>query len=148
MVPIVQAEQGRGFLLLLFLTVFFGDTAAFFVGSRFGRHKLASKLSPKKTLEGSVGAILGAVGAACVFLFVVLKHPSQAMVVRVLIFAPAASLLAQAGDLFESLFKRSQALKDSGNFLPGHGGILDRIDGLALVSPIYYVYLKFVLERS
>jgi phosphatidate cytidylyltransferase len=147
MIPIIESTNGRAFLFLLFLIVFLGDTAAYFVGSHFGRRTLAIKLSPKKTLEGAIGAMAASLLAAGLFLYFILKEPSSGMVIRVMAFAPVASVLAQAGDLFESLFKRSQSQKDSGNFLPGHGGLLDRIDGLALVSPIYYVYLKFVLEQ-
>jgi len=147
LVPI--AEIQRHYLLLLFLLVFGGDTAAYFVGRRWGRYKLAPQLSPGKTVEGAVAAIVVAFLLAVVWLYVVRGgelEPGYAA--KLLWFAPVVSALAQFGDLFESLLKRSQSRKDSGVFLPGHGGILDRVDGLALTAPLFYFYLTYVLERA
>ncbi len=148
-VPIWNLELGRYYLMLLFILVFLGDTGAYFIGIRLGRHRLATKLSPKKSLEGAVAAVffstLGGVLYAWYFIPSLSEHR---FVFKLMLFAPLVSVLAQLGDLFESLFKRSVAQKDSGNFLPGHGGLLDRIDGLALVAPVYYFFLLFVVQRS
>ncbi len=145
LVPIAAFDQGRVFLLLLFLIVFGGDTAAYFVGSRFGKHKIVPKLSPKKSWEGSLAAFACALGVTFVWLNFVdtTNFPENHRVV----FAGVAlgvSLLAQVGDFFESLLKRSQSQKDSGSLLPGHGGILDRIDGLALSAPFFYAFMTWV----
>jgi phosphatidate cytidylyltransferase len=146
-VPIINTPHGRGYLLLLFLIVFLGDTAAYFVGSQFGKHPLAPKLSPKKTIEGAVGALIVSIVVTWIWHYFIFEAPAPRVTIKLLIFAPLGSLLAQGGDLFESLFKRSQSQKDSGHFLPGHGGLLDRIDGLALVSPVYYIFLKVIMAQ-
>jgi len=145
-VPIAALPGGRDFLLLLFFIVFVGDTAAYFVGSKMGKHPLASRLSPKKTAEGSLASIVSSAASACLWIFFIYRGPvDQGFVTKVFIFAILGNALAQLGDLCESLLKRSRSQKDSGYFLPGHGGILDRIDGLALVSPVYYMFLTSVL---
>lgn len=143
--PIVETgPSGRPLVFLLLLIVFVGDTAAFFAGSAFGKKKLAPKVSPKKTVVGSVAALLSAVGITwCWSLFFPL--PENVELLPLLALAPVFSLLAQFGDLMESLIKRSYDVKDSGRLLPGHGGILDRVDGLALVAPIYYFVLSEVI---
>jgi phosphatidate cytidylyltransferase len=151
--PISELPNGRQLLFLLFLLVFFGDTAAYFVGMFFGKHRLAPHLSPKKSIEGAIGALV--VTTLVAFLWVKFApHEKMDFITedqgypfgwKIMLFAPLASVLAQTGDLLESLFKRSQAQKDSGHLLPGHGGMLDRVDGLALVAPIYFFYLLFVV---
>lgn len=150
LVPIVKLNPGAGrhYLFLLFLIVFIGDTAAYFVGLTIGKHRLATLLSPKKSIEGCIGALVASVLVAWGWLYFMNQKPlSHEYVWKILLMSPVASGLAQLGDLFESMFKRSQLQKDSGVFLPGHGGILDRVDGLALVSPVYYFYLYFLIER-
>jgi len=148
LVPIASLPMGRSLLFLLVLIVFVGDTAAYFVGKSLGKHRLATLLSPKKSVEGAIGAVLASVVVAGVWLYTLNEHPLDThYVLKILGFAPVLSGLAQLGDLFESMFKRSQLQKDSGNFLPGHGGVLDRVDGLALVSPVYYFFILFILGR-
>ncbi|MCB0419068.1 MAG: phosphatidate cytidylyltransferase [Bdellovibrionaceae bacterium] len=140
--PIVDLPHGRYFLLLLALIVFGGDTAAYFVGSRFGKHPLAPNISPKKSWEGSIAAIIASILLPCAWYYWVIDFRTESGIPwHLLAIAPAISVLAQVGDLFESLLKRSQSIKDSGSFLPGHGGLLDRVDGLALASPFFYGYL-------
>ena len=148
LVPLADIPlMGRQYLLLLFFLVFAGDTGAYFVGKYFGRRKLASNLSPKKTVEGAIGGIVfSCIGALA---WLALLGPSSLVpgyLTRLLIVAPIIGALAQFGDLFESLLKRSQHQKDSGSFLPGHGGMLDRVDGLALSAPAFYFYVVYVLE--
>lgn len=147
-VPIVNlAPMGRQYLFLLLLMVFVGDSAAYFVGKAVGRHSLAERVSPKKTIEGAVGAGIGCILAA-VFWMKGIAHidPLSTNGVRLLLVSPLISALAQFGDLFESVLKRSQDKKDSGTFLPGHGGLLDRVDGLALSSPVFYFFIRYALE--
>jgi len=140
-------EIGRSLLLLLLLIVFLGDTSAYFIGTRWGKRKLAPEISPKKTVEGAVGAVGVAILTAvlwCAFVFPPgLSSPDSW---KLIAFAPVVSFLAQGGDLFESILKRSQSQKDSGVFLPGHGGILDRVDGLAFATPVFYLFIYFFLE--
>jgi phosphatidate cytidylyltransferase len=141
-------ELGRQYLFLLFLLVFVGDTAAYFVGSRWGKHRLAPHISPKKSVEGAGAAIVSSFLVAGGWLALSSAHErSSYFKLAVMGAAPIISGLAQLGDLFESIMKRSQSQKDSGSFLPGHGGILDRLDGLALASPLFYFYVVYVLER-
>ncbi|RJQ41350.1 MAG: phosphatidate cytidylyltransferase [Dehalococcoidia bacterium] len=124
----------------------FSDSAAYFTGRRWGRHKLAPNISPKKTREGAAGGIAGAViGGAGIFYLLQAVTPgefpagfglAQALVLSVLI-----SLTGQLGDLVESLFKRNMGAKESGNLLPGHGGFLDRLDSVVFVSVLVYYYV-------
>lgn len=141
--PLFELPDGRYYVLLLFLVVSVGDTAAYFVGSRFGRRPLASKISPKKTIEGSMGALGASLLVALAWIHYV--RPVGLEVSQVLLMAGVGSILAQAGDLLESILKRSQGAKDSGKFLPGHGGILDRTDGLALSAPVFYFFAKYAI---
>lgn len=127
----VAPGQG-GWMLFPMFVIFAGDTGAYFVGRAFGRHKLAPNLSPKKTWEGAVGGALSSVGGG--FLCHVLLLPDLAAWQVVALALPAA-VLGQVGDLCESALKRSTGVKDSGRILYGHGGILDRVDGLIFAAP-------------
>jgi len=140
---------GRSYLYLLFMIVFGGDTFAYFGGVLFGRHKLASRLSPKKSWEGAVAGLCGALLFTLIWLFVLYPgEMNSGFLWRLFLAVPLVSILAMAGDLFESLLKRSQSQKDSGQLIPGHGGILDRIDGLAFAAPVFYLYLILCLQKS
>jgi phosphatidate cytidylyltransferase len=126
-----------GPMLLMFVLVitWVGDTAAYFVGRAIGKHKLAPVLSPQKTWEGTMASLLGALLVAVVFLkwlSVPLPH--------LLAMAAVGNVAGQAGDLLESAYKRSSGVKDSGSLLPGHGGVLDRIDALILAIPVVWYY--------
>jgi len=144
LVPIAKIHpHGRDLLFLLFIVVFLGDTVAFLVGRTWGRHSLASLVSPKKTVEGAVGGIFGSILGAVVW-FAVLHREAEwfdTTFWALILVSPFIGALGQLGDLFESLLKRSRQQKDSGAFLPGHGGMLDRVDGLALSAPLFYFYL-------
>jgi phosphatidate cytidylyltransferase len=139
---IIRSES-NGFIncLYIFLVVWTTDISAFFVGKKIGGPKLAPTISPKKTISGLVGAIF-----ACYLLGFGLKYiPSFLHISNQLaLFSASLVLVSQAGDLFESWVKRCYNVKDSGSILPGHGGLLDRIDGLLFVIPTYYVYQNFL----
>ena len=128
-------------VLVLFIMIWLNDTGAFCVGSLFGRHRLFERVSPKKSWEGFFGglAFCLACGAVCFYAFPgVFRFMNLG---EVLGFAAVVSVFGTWGDLVESLIKRAIGVKDSGNILPGHGGILDRVDSLLLVSPAVMAYL-------
>jgi phosphatidate cytidylyltransferase len=131
--PGASARFGPRLILFLLVTIWGCDSFAYYVGKNFGRHKLAPEVSPKKTIEGSIGGLVGsvlvAVGAA--LLFVPEFRPLEAALIGGL-----ASTAGQLGDLVESLFKRGAGVKDSGHFLPGHGGFYDRVDSLLFAAPV------------
>src|ERR1700730_2003717 len=131
----------QGPLLLLFALVitWVGDTAAYFVGRAIGRHPLAPHLSPKKTWEGTVASFVGSLLVGIAF-----RRWLSAPLPHLLAMAGAGNIAGQVGDLLESAYKRSAGVKDSGCLLPGHGGILDRIDALILAIPVVWYYWAFV----
>jgi phosphatidate cytidylyltransferase len=137
----VHVFGGRGAVLLLMGTVAISDSAQYYAGRAFGRHPLAPRLSPKKTIEGAIG---GAV-AAPVFLY--FAGPYLVPPVTPSLIAPLGIVLVMcgiAGDLFESMIKRAAETKDSSALIPGHGGVLDRIDALLFATPPFYVFLRWV----
>jgi phosphatidate cytidylyltransferase len=140
-VALVRDFPPTGAWVLLTMVLAWGsDTAAYFVGRRFGKTKLAPRISPKKTLEGSAGGLAAAVvGAVIMSLF--LPNLGAADAVALGIIGGAAG---QAGDLLMSVLKRSSGVKDSGGILPGHGGILDRVDALAFTAPATWAYGHFI----
>jgi phosphatidate cytidylyltransferase len=127
--------QGPVLLLFVLVIIWVGDTAAYFVGRSIGKYKLAPHLSPKKTWEGTVASFVGSLIVAVIFarfMTVPLRH--------LLGMAAAGNVAGQVGDLLESAYKRSAGIKDSGSILPGHGGVLDRIDALILAIPVVWYY--------
>jgi phosphatidate cytidylyltransferase len=132
-----MAPDGMTWVFLLCAVIFAGDTAALYAGTLWGRHKLSPSISPGKTVEGALAGLAAnlAVGAAAKALF--LSEPGW---IACLLFAVAAGGMGQIGDLFESELKRVSNVKDSGGILPGHGGILDRIDALLFAAPVAYIF--------
>jgi phosphatidate cytidylyltransferase len=133
--------RGREALFLLMLTVMVSDTAQYYTGRAFGRRLLAPAISPKKTIEGAMGGFL--FGAATLVVLGAWWLPTVPLAVRAALGA-AVVALGIAGDLFESMLKRSAGVKDSSTLIPGHGGVLDRIDALLFAAPVYYIVLKYV----
>jgi phosphatidate cytidylyltransferase len=129
-------ESGAQWIFWILCIVAAGDTGAFYSGSYLGRHKLCPWVSPKKTIEGSVGGLVSNIAVA--LLFKTLLLPSLA-VLPCIVFALVLGAAGQVGDLFASEFKRSAGIKDSGTLLPGHGGFLDRLDALLFASPLAYL---------
>lgn len=136
-------RTGSRLILALFIITWFGDTAAYFVGSYFGRHKLAPKVSPKKSWEGALGNLGGNLMGA--FLMQATVCPEWSLV-DVVALGLLLGTVGQLGDLVESTWKRSAGVKDSnvGLSIPGHGGMLDRVDSLVFAAPALYAYVHFV----
>jgi phosphatidate cytidylyltransferase len=137
----LRIEKGPFWIYFLFALIFIGDTGAYVIGKLIGRHKMAPLASPHKTWEGSIGGVvtacLGGVAAQQILL-------PDAVWWKAAVFAFVIHVVAQMSDPLESLFKRAAGVKDSSNALPGHGGILDRIDSLILAAPFFYYLLKLI----
>ncbi len=131
----MEIPHGAAWVFLVLAATWVGDSAAYFIGSRFGRRRFAPSLSPNKTWAGAAGGLAGSLagGLATSPLF-----GSPVPLLLVAATSLAVGLTGQLGDLFESLWKRAKGVKDSGNLIPGHGGILDRIDSLLLGIPAGY----------
>ncbi len=138
-----NGDQGPWWFLFVLVVVAAGDTGAFYVGSYWGRHKLAPAVSPKKSIEGSVGGLAGNILVGALFSHFFLPSLSLG---PCLLLCVAIGISGQAGDLFESEFKRAAGVKDSGWILPGHGGFLDRIDALLFAAPTAYLIKEYVLQ--
>lgn len=141
---------GPWLLLFLLLLIWVGDTLAYFVGRRFGRHRMAPRLSPNKTWEGAVanvaGSLLVALLAASVRSLWAAEW-TRLGYANLLAMAIAGNVAGQLGDLAESSYKRSAGAKDSSSLLPGHGGILDRIDSLIFAAPVVWYYFSVIVQR-
>jgi phosphatidate cytidylyltransferase len=133
----MKLDLGRFLILFTLVAVYFGDTTAFYVGRAWGRKKLAPTISPGKTVEGGWGALGGSILGALLSKYLFLPQLSP---VHALILGGAIGVLGQLGDLWESLLKRSAQVKDSGTLIPGHGGLLDRIDSVLFSAPLVYYY--------
>lgn len=133
-------EKGLGYVIFMFICVLVTDTGCYYVGKKFGKHKLAPVISPNKTIEGAIG------GAICALIFAaIIGHFINLQWYEILFAGLLCTAFAQLGDLSESLIKRDAGVKDSGDILPGHGGFLDRTDSYVLTIPVlYYFFLYFV----
>lgn len=158
LVQVRQQWAGAILLVYVLLVVWAGDTTAYFVGRAFGRHRMTPRVSPKKTWEGALGSMLGSLAVGWAFLANAQPISSallQAHLIErrdgyfalqpwplatILLLSAAINVAAQLGDLVESLIKRGAGVKDSGALLPGHGGMLDRIDALLLAAPVIWFY--------
>jgi phosphatidate cytidylyltransferase len=132
--------DGPGFVVLALVLAWLSDTGAYFAGRFLGKHKLYEAVSPKKTVEGALGGLAFAVlGAVVGHFFYVKSLP----LLDAVLLAIVGGGLGQAGDLGESLLKRSVGVKDSGGIVPGHGGILDRVDALLVTTVVCYLYVRW-----
>lgn len=144
-----EYTYGQYFIWLVLICAWGSDTSAYFTGIKLGRHKLIPELSPKKTIEGAVGGVIGATLLATIYAFIVEK---TFMLTNVNIFLLSAltgslgSVFAQLGDLAASAIKRYTNIKDFGNIVPGHGGVLDRFDSVILTAPIVYYVMVWLIK--
>jgi phosphatidate cytidylyltransferase len=134
-------DQNPHWLMYALLLNWVGDSGAYFVGRKFGRHKMASRVSPKKSWEGAVASVATSVLIAGAYL--VRTVPGVSVLAAVALTA-VANAVGQVGDLAESAIKRGAGVKDSGAILPGHGGFLDRVDSTLFALPVVYAYVKLV----
>jgi phosphatidate cytidylyltransferase len=133
-------QYGSTYVWLIFVISFATDTFAYFSGYLFGKHKLIPKISPKKTIEGSIGGILGSTIFCILFAYIF-----KLQMLPLVVIGSVGSVVAQFGDLFASSIKRYVGIKDYGKLIPGHGGILDRFDSVILVAPfVYYAIMFFI----
>lgn len=139
--------NGKYYVLYFILVTKFSDTGAYAVGSLIGRHKMIPRISPGKTWEGFGGAIAVSTGASLLFAHLAGPRLQGMTVVHAIVLGVVLSSAAVIGDLIESIFKREAGVKDSGQFFPGIGGILDLLDSLLFNAPLMYLYLRHVLTR-
>lgn len=138
-ISLFRLPHGRAWVFFVLVVIMAGDICAYFVGRRFGTKKLAPEISPGKTVEGAIGYVLGSVSAGCLTGISLAVGPSW---LELAMLSGLLSVLGQVGDLFESWIKRAFAVKDSGRLLPGHGGLLDRLDSLIFPAVFTTTYLK------
>mgnify|MGYP001104138832 CR=1 FL=1 len=146
-------EDGLNWVYLAILTTFANDTGAFFIGRARGKHRLAPAISAAKTWEGAIGGLLSGIAAAVVIATILNRLSQQFNEIplftfpywQIILLGFLVGLFAQLGDLVESLLKRNTGVKESGNLLPGHGGILDRFDSLIFVGVVVYYYVIWVV---
>ena len=140
LVMLRQTDYGWQWLLVIMLIVMTNDSAAYYTGSAFGKHRLYPLVSPKKSIEGALGGLVGSIGGTLLAKFTFFP---QLTLGDALITAAVIGILGQTGDLFESLLKRSFGVKDSGSCIPGHGGVLDRLDSIIFAAPAMYYYVIY-----
>ena len=134
--------DGAAWIFFLLTLVFFGDIGAFYAGSYFGRTKLCPSVSPGKTVEGALGGISATIIIGIVFRYVFLPHLPFGYC---LLLFTAVGIIGPVGDLYESMLKRKGDIKDSGTIMPGHGGLLDRIDAVLFAAPVVYYFKIYVM---
>ena len=139
-IPFQQTTFSPELIIGVFFLIWSNDSAAYLVGKNFGKHKLLERISPKKTVEGFLGGIAGSILAAFIIFKLTDFYPLWVWICLALI----ASMFGTVGDLIQSKFKRQAGVKDSGNLMPGHGGIYDRLDSIVYASPFIYAFLLIV----
>ena len=146
-VYLVNAKANGEYLVwLIFISSWLSDTAAYYSGRFFGKHKLCPKVSPKKTVEGSIGGLMGATVFCGIFGTIVNKYTYIMPLYHYLIIGALCGIFGQFGDLVASSVKRYVGIKDYSNLIPGHGGILDRFDSIIFSSTVIFYYLTFIIK--
>lgn len=144
-IVLIRASRwGEVLIWLVLLSPWATDTLAYFSGVFFGKRKLIEKVSPKKTIEGSIGGTVGCVAVAYIYGVIVSKLGYFPKFSNLLIFAAVSSVVSQFGDLAASCIKREHGVKDYGSLIPGHGGILDRFDSVLFVAPLMYYFMQYL----
>lgn len=145
-IPLLHGIENGKYLIWFILIAAWGtDTCAYFVGSKFGKHKF-TEISPKKTIEGCIGGTLGSVIIALIYTLAINKFAGlDISYIYIALIGFILSILSQIGDLSASSIKRTVGIKDFGNLIPGHGGMLDRIDSIIFIAPFAYFLLTMVL---
>jgi phosphatidate cytidylyltransferase len=128
-------KTGPSWIILLYTSVWAADSMALYVGKTIGKRKLYPEISPNKTIEGAVGSVLGGIVGAAFIKWTLLSHLT---ILQAVIIGLAVGFSTIAGDLVESMFKRDAGVKDSSHLLPGHGGVLDKLDGVTFAGPVFY----------
>ena len=142
LVPMMNFENGRNLALIPFISAWCADAGAYFVGSKFGKHKLAPSISPKKSVEGAFGGVAGGILGMLIYGIILHFCKTDVPWIAFIVIGFLGSFFGLLGDLFLSYIKRECKIKDFGNFLPGHGGVLDRFDSVLFVVPVcYYLFL-------
>lgn len=136
-------ENGLALVFLAFIGAWLPDTVAYFAGNLFGKRKLIPEISPNKTVAGSIGAFIGAIAFYLIYGSVLSALGFNVNFIRLLILSVICGAVSQIGDLSASVMKRTFNIKDFGNLIPGHGGLLDRIDSLIFVTPVVYYFVMF-----
>ncbi len=142
-VTLVERTDYSMMVWLIVITAFGTDIMAYFSGYLLGKHKLCPTISPKKTIEGSIGGILGSVILSGIFGWIFMPE----MIVHCIVIGVLGGVISQLGDLTASVFKRKMGIKDYGNLIPGHGGILDRFDSVLFTGPMVYYYIVLIIEN-
>lgn len=143
-ISIFMRENGKFLILIPFIAAWLTDSGAYFSGKLFGRHKLAPDISPKKTIEGSIGGVVICILSFLLYGYILSKiFGKQPDYMLIVLFAFVLSVISQIGDLSFSLIKREYNIKDFGIIFPGHGGILDRFDSVIFTTPAVYILLLF-----
>ncbi len=142
LVLIRGSANGAHWIIWLWLIIGFSDTGAYYAGTYLGKTPLSPNVSPNKSVEGAIGGLAAAAVAGGIYSLLFIE---EASLMPALLFSMVAAAAGQLGDLFESSFKRAGKIKDSGSILPGHGGILDRFDGLIFAAPVAYIFKIFIL---
>lgn len=143
LVQLRLTPYGVEWLFVIMLIVMTNDTAAYYTGCKFGKHRLYPLVSPKKSIEGAIG---GLVGSLCGTMLAKFTFFPQLGILDAILTALVIGMIGQAGDLFESLLKRSFGVKDSGTIIPGHGGVLDRLDSIIFAAPLTCYYALFLFK--
>ena len=140
-----EKPTGYFFVWLVFISSFATDTFAYYTGRFLGKHKLAPVLSPKKTIEGSIGGLIGSVLFCGLYGFVLSYFSVNISIIHFLVIGMLCGVVCQLGDLSASSIKRSANIKDFSNLIPGHGGVLDRFDSILFASITIYYYITFIM---
>lgn len=136
----IKYLENTKYIWLIFIIAFGTDTFAYLAGNMFGRKKLCPKISPNKTVEGSIGGIIGSVIVVVIYSFIMAIDP----IWKVIILTIFTSIISQLGDLVASRVKRVTGIKDFGNLIPGHGGIIDRFDSIIFTAPVIYYFVRYL----